>query len=51
MAKKSDTLKVQYLAFPKFSVCLLNKFDEKNEKKHANEKQGKQITKKVQRTT
>ena len=49
MAKESNILKS--LAFPKFFLCVMNRFDKNNEQKQANKKTEKQINKKIQRTT
>ena len=50
MAKESNILKS--LAFPKFFLCVLNRFDKNNEQKQANKKQRRaNKQKKVQRTT
>ena len=44
MAKESNILKS--LAFPKFFLCVLNRFDKNNEQKQANKNIEKQINKK-----
>ena len=50
MAKESNILKS--LAFPKFFLCVLNRFDKNNEQKQADKKQRKaNKQKKIQRTT
>ena len=41
IVKESNILEVWYLAFPKFFLCVLNKFDKNNERKQAHKKQRK----------
>ena len=45
IAKESNILEVWYLAFFKFFLCVLNKFDKNSERQQTNKKQRKANTK------
>ena len=45
IAKESNILEVWYLAFFKFFLCVLNKFDKSSERQQTNKKQRKANTK------